>query len=85
VCSKGIKELEPHFDCLQCEDFTLCKKCFDIKAHEHKMRKNLVPEGCVVRIFEEKIIYEFFFNFSHHLMEKSLKFFHNLKFVNYAK
>ena len=84
MCNKGIKELEPHFDCLQCEDFTLCKRCFDLKAHEHKMRKNLVPEGCMVRISKEKSFMKFLI-YSHLLMKKSLKLFHNLRFVSYAK
>ena len=47
-CLKGIKELEPRYDCFQCEDYTVCKKCFELKVHNHKMRKNIVPEGCIV-------------------------------------
>lgn len=48
-CSKGIQELQPHFDCLECEDYTLCKKCYEDVEHEHKLRKGIVPEGCIVR------------------------------------
>ena len=35
------------FDCLECEDYTLCKKCKELSMHNHKMRKNFVPKGCV--------------------------------------
>lgn len=49
-CKKGIEENQPHFDCKICEDYTLCKKCFEIAEHEHSMKKNFVPEGCPVRL-----------------------------------
>lgn len=47
-CSKGIQENEPHFDCMTCGDFTLCKQCKENTEHQHSLRKTFVPEGCKV-------------------------------------
>ncbi len=46
-CSKGIEPLSHRFDCMQCNDFTLCKPCYNLKEHNfHKIKKFIVPEGC---------------------------------------
>lgn len=46
-CYKGIKPLEQRYDCFECSDYSLCRKCSDLKVHDHKMKKLVVPEGCV--------------------------------------
>lgn len=46
VCWRGIKPLEPRFDCLECPDHTECKQCLQTAQHEHKLKKFVVPEGC---------------------------------------
>ena len=48
ACFKGIKEGQPRFECLECEDFCQCKACADMKDHPHKMKKFVVPQGCNV-------------------------------------
>jgi len=44
---KGIKEGEARYECLECEDFCECKRCADLKEHPHKMKKFIVPKGCI--------------------------------------
>jgi protein KRI1 len=46
-CGRGIKALEPRFDCMECEDYTECKQCAELKQHEHQMKKFIVPEGII--------------------------------------
>ena len=55
ACLKGIKEGEARYECLECEDFCECKRCADLKEHPHKMKKFIVPKGCIVskKIFSE--------------------------------
>jgi protein KRI1 len=44
-CNRGIKPLEARFDCMECDDYTECKQCADLKGHDHQMKKFIVPEG----------------------------------------
>ena len=50
TCIRGIKEGESRFECLECDDFTECKKCAQLKEHPHKMKKFIVPAGCCVNL-----------------------------------
>ena len=43
-CLKGIQKLEQRFDCFECENYSLCKKCYFLNVHDHKMKKFVVPE-----------------------------------------
>ena len=45
-CKKALKEGKIKYECKTCEDYTLCKKCFKKKGHEHQMKKDIVPKGC---------------------------------------
>jgi len=45
-CKKALKEGKIKYECKKCEDYTLCKKCFKKKGHEHQMKKDIVPKGC---------------------------------------
>ena len=45
-CGRGIRPLEARFDCMECEDYTECKQCAEMKNHDHKMKRFIVPEGC---------------------------------------
>ena len=45
-CKKPLKEGKIKYECKTCEDYTLCKKCFKKKGHEHQMKKDIVPAGC---------------------------------------
>ena len=45
-CKKALKEGKIKYECKTCEDYTLCKKCFKAKGHEHQMKKDIVPAGC---------------------------------------
>ena len=53
VCWQGIKPLESRFDCLVCADHTECKGCVSSQTHEHKLKRFVVPEGCVPPSDEE--------------------------------
>eukprot|EP00375_Theileria_parva_P001459 XP_764131.1 hypothetical protein [Theileria parva strain Muguga] len=35
-CKKGIFSGQTHYDCKECDDFTLCEKCLTVTGHEHK-------------------------------------------------
>jgi hypothetical protein len=50
-----LKPGQPRFECLECEDFTQCKACADMKDHPHKMKKFVVPKGCEVNILMNQI------------------------------
>lgn len=56
ACFKGIKEGEGRYECLECEDFTQCKACADLKDHPHKMKKFIVPNGCAVSIITKGLV-----------------------------
>ena len=45
-CKKPLKEGKIKYECKTCEDYTLCKKCYKSKGHEHQMKKDIVPAGC---------------------------------------
>ena len=45
-CKKALREGKIKYECKTCEDYTLCKKCFKKKGHEHQMKKDKVPIGC---------------------------------------
>ena len=45
-CKKALKEGKIKYECKTCEDYTLCKKCYKAKGHEHQMKKDIVPAGC---------------------------------------
>ena len=40
-CKKALKEGKIKYECKTCEDYTLCKKCFKKKGHEHQMKKDI--------------------------------------------
>ncbi len=67
ACIKGIKEGEPRFECLECEDFSQCKKCADLKEHPHKMKRFIVPKGCTVQSLSQS------WSFSHPVIKKYKK------------
>ena len=46
-CKKPLKEGKIKYECKTCEDYILCKKCFKKIRHEHQMKKDIVPGGCV--------------------------------------
>jgi hypothetical protein len=45
-CKKPLKEGKIKYECKTCEDYTLCKKCYKSKGHEHQRKKDIVPAGC---------------------------------------
>ena len=47
ICTKGIKPLKFRFECEQCPDFTICKKCKGSQKHAHKLKKFKVPAECM--------------------------------------
>ena len=47
ICAKGIKPLKFRFECEQCPDFTICKRCKTSQKHAHKLKKFKVPAECV--------------------------------------
>lgn len=53
ICLQGIKPLESRFDCLTCPDHSECKNCAQARSHEHKLKKFIVPEGCIPPSNEE--------------------------------
>lgn len=46
-CYRGLQPLESRFDCLDCGDYSECKRCADARGHPHKMKKFIIPESCV--------------------------------------
>ena len=30
---------------MECDNYTLCKECYYLKEHDHKMKKFINPEG----------------------------------------
>lgn len=45
-CTHAIYENKFRFDCLQCDNFTFCDKCYKKnKTHPHKFQKAKVPRG----------------------------------------
>ena len=48
-CGRGIQPLEARFDCMECDDYTECKQCAELRGHDHKMKKFIVPEGSLPR------------------------------------
>lgn len=45
-CETGISEGHLHFDCMECDSFTLCAQCRTSVVHEHRLKKLKVPIGC---------------------------------------
>ena len=45
-CKKPLKEGKIKYECKTCDNYTLCKKCFKKKGHEHQMKKDIIPSGC---------------------------------------
>jgi len=45
-CIKGIQPLEQRYDCFECSDYCICRKCYELQVHTHKMKRIIVPEGC---------------------------------------
>lgn len=45
LCQRGIPGGKRRFDCMVCENYTLCQKCFRIRRHPHKFTRKKVPEG----------------------------------------
>lgn len=72
-CHKGIQPLEQRYDCFDCSDYTLCRKCYEMRIHEHKMKKFIVPECCVPATDDEiaQIIKNF--KYCHICQEKVLE------------
>lgn len=46
-CHKGIPGGKKRFDCLVCENYTLCINCFRIRRHPHKFARRRVPDNCM--------------------------------------
>ena len=55
-CKKPLKEGKIKYECKTCEDYTLCKKCYKKKGHEHQMKKDIVPAGCTPPENAEELI-----------------------------
>ena len=55
-CKKPLKEGKIKYECKTCEDYTLCKKCFKKIGHEHQMKKDIVPAGCIPPDNAEELI-----------------------------
>lgn len=49
-CRGPINEGKMKFDCVVCDNFTLCKPCLRAVNHGHQMKKSKVPAGCNVCI-----------------------------------
>ena len=47
-CLKVIKENKIKYECEECQDYNLCKECYNTKNHMHQMKKSKVPLGCKV-------------------------------------
>ncbi|GFE54419.1 zinc zz type domain-containing protein [Babesia ovis] len=46
-CNKGIPVGHKHFDCSECENYTLCEPCVPLANHEHlTMTAKVVPPSC---------------------------------------
>jgi protein KRI1 len=45
-CGNGIMEGKWRFDCIECENFTLCDVCRTQVVHDHRLKKLKVPIGC---------------------------------------
>jgi len=45
-CGKGIPAGQKRFDCLTCDNFTLCKVCFRNVRHPHQLVRRKVPQKC---------------------------------------
>ncbi|KAL8273920.1 hypothetical protein Esti_002243 [Eimeria stiedai] len=45
-CGKGIKGGKKRFDCLTCDNYTLCKICFRNVRHPHQLVRKTVPTHC---------------------------------------
>ncbi len=55
-CKKPLKEGKIKYECKTCEDYTLCKKCYKKMGHEHQMKKDIVPAGCIPPENAEELI-----------------------------
>lgn len=49
-CLKCIKPGKVRYECTKCEDYTLCKSCYQTESHEHVMKKEKVPATCIVSL-----------------------------------
>lgn len=85
-CFTGIQPYDHRYDCLECGDFTECKKCASLKTHEHQMRKFVVPEGCtpppdaeIHRLLEKLIIC----NGCESKMDDTFLYYHHKKMEDY--
>ncbi|EPT24632.1 zinc finger, zz type domain-containing protein [Toxoplasma gondii TgCatPRC2] len=45
-CGNGIPGGKKRFDCMSCENYTLCKHCFRNVRHPHQLVKRTVPKDC---------------------------------------
>ncbi|PFH37524.1 zinc finger, zz type domain-containing protein [Besnoitia besnoiti] len=45
-CGNGIPGGKKRFDCLTCDNFTLCKQCYRNVRHPHQLVKRTVPLEC---------------------------------------
>ncbi|EDO06045.1 KRI1-like C-terminal family protein [Babesia bovis T2Bo] len=46
-CMKGIPAGHKHFDCNECDNYTLCETCVPLANHEHlRMTGKVVPPSC---------------------------------------
>lgn len=45
-CQKGIQPLGMRFECMECDDYVLCKSCKENVEHAHRFKKQIVPENC---------------------------------------
>ncbi|CBZ55708.1 hypothetical protein NCLIV_061330 [Neospora caninum Liverpool] len=45
-CGSGIPGGKKRFDCMTCDNYTLCKHCFRNVRHPHQLVKRTVPRDC---------------------------------------
>ena len=46
-CKEPIEAGKLKFDCMECENYTLCEACRAVAEHPHKLKKTRVPKDCV--------------------------------------
>lgn len=56
-CQKGIDVGKKHFDCTECENYTLCESCVPLADHEHsRMVAKVVPPSCAPPAVTEEVV-----------------------------
>ncbi|KAK1442522.1 KRR1 interacting protein 1 [Babesia gibsoni] len=56
-CNKGIPVGHKHFDCLECDNYSLCETCVPLAEHEHsRMTAKIVPPSCAPPAHTEEVV-----------------------------